>query len=149
MQADLAQSFPVRFESGPTAVRTALSEIMAGLSTLKLGQEELGTVEIVLAEALNNIVEHAYPEGSPAGSVDVDCMHQANGLHFTVTDEGLPMPGGQLPLGLQADIDVDMMDLPEGGFGWFLIKDLAKDVVYKRNGDRNVLDLRLAVAVVA
>jgi len=149
MQADLAQTFPVRFVSGPMAVRTALSEILTGLSALHLAQEDLGTVEIVMAEALNNIVEHAYPEGSPAGLVNVDCMHSENGLHFTVTDEGLPMPGGQLPLGQQADIDIDVMDMPEGGFGWFLIKNLAKDVVYQRKGDRNVLDLRLAVAVIA
>lgn len=149
MQANLEETFPVQFESGPLAVRSALAEILTGLSALKLEQEELGTVELVLAEALNNVVEHAYPEGSPAGPVDVNCMHRSNGLHFTVIDEGLPMPGGQLPLGLQANIDVDMIDLPEGGFGWFLIQDLAKDVVYQRKGERNVLDLRLAVAVEA
>jgi serine/threonine-protein kinase RsbW len=42
---------------------------------------------------------------------------------------------------------VDLMDLPEGGFGWFLIKDLAKDVVYARVEGENRLQLRVAVAV--
>ena len=57
------------------------------------------------------------------------------------------MPNGQLPLGMAQDVDVDMMDLPDGGFGWFLIKDLAKDVRYHRIGEVNQLDLRLAVAI--
>ena len=37
-------------------------------------------------------------------------------------------------------------DLPEGGFGWYLIRDLARDVNYEREGWCNVLTLRLEVA---
>ena len=43
--------------------------------------------------------------------------------------------------------DVPMQDMPEGGFGWFLIKDLAKDVTYHRVKAENHLSLRLAVAI--
>ncbi|MEL7081583.1 MAG: ATP-binding protein, partial [Pseudomonadota bacterium] len=59
------------------------------------------------------------------------------------------MPDGETPLGRPANLNVDKMDLPEGGFGWFLIKDLAKDVDYKRVGWENRLSLRLAVATKA
>lgn len=51
------------------------------------------------------------------------------------------------PLGLAAKTDVDFMDMPEGGFGWFIIKDLAKDIVYRRQNGENLLDLRIAVAL--
>lgn len=43
------------------AVRKALKELLDGLAPLDLDIEEMGTVELVMAEALNNIVEHAYP----------------------------------------------------------------------------------------
>lgn len=139
--------FKVEFTSGPFAVREAMVEILAGLGPLNLDGEELGTVELVLVEALNNVVEHAYPEEDPAGPISVSGMQSDKGLNFQIIDHGRPMPDEEVPMGKQANIDVDMYDLPEGGFGWFLIRDLAKDVQYNRRDDRNILDLRLAVAI--
>ena len=139
-------TFSVSVDTGPLAVREALQQIFSALGPWTLDIEEQGTIELVLAEALNNIVEHAYPEPNATGKIDVAAEARSNGLHFKVQDYGKPMPDGQAPLGLQADLDVDVMDLPEGGFGWFLIRDLAKDVEYERVGDTNVLTLRLAIS---
>ena len=66
---------------------------------------------------------------------------------MTVVDTGRAMPDGRTPLGAAVDTDVPMQDMPEGGFGWFLIKDLAKDVTYHRVKAENHLSLRLAVAI--
>ncbi|WP_299044665.1 ATP-binding protein [uncultured Tateyamaria sp.] len=129
------------------AVRDALGQLLEGLKPLALDIEEAGTVELVMAEALNNIVEHAYPEGAAEGPIKITCTHQNDGLHLTVVDSGRAMPDGQTPVGAAADLDVDFCDMPEGGFGWFLIKDLAKDVTYQRQDMKNLLRLRLAVAV--
>lgn len=140
-------SFDVNVDSGELAVREALCLTLAALQPLALDIEEISTVELVLAEALNNIVEHAYPQTRPGGPIHIHSDQKANGLHFTITDEGSPMPDGQTPLGVAQNIDVDQSDLPEGGFGWFLIQDLAKDVLYQRIKDENQLCLRIAVAV--
>ena len=129
------------------AVRDALGQLLDGLKPLALDVEEAGTVELVMAEALNNIVEHAYPDGEISGSIDITCSHRNDGLHLTVVDSGRAMPNGQTPVGAAADLDVDFCDMPEGGFGWFLIKDLAKDVTYQRQDAENQLCLRLAVAL--
>ena len=137
----------ITVNSGEMAVRTALEKLQAALSPLKLTPEEAGSVELVMAEALNNVVEHAYPKGSPPGPIRVQATHKGDGLHLSVVDEGIGMPEGKLPLGIPAQVDVDFFDLPEGGFGWFLIKDLAKDVEYKRLGWENHLTLRLAVGL--
>ncbi|MEP3847126.1 MAG: ATP-binding protein [Paracoccaceae bacterium] len=137
----------ITVNSGDMAVRTALEELQTALSPLMLSPEEAGSVELVMAEALNNIVEHAYPKGSPQGPIRVRATHNSDGLHLSVVDEGMGMPDGKLPLGVPAQVDVDFFDLPEGGFGWFLIKDLAKDVEYKRLGWENHLTLRLAVGL--
>ena len=129
------------------AVRDCLEQVMRALSPLKLGVEECGTVELVLAEAMNNIVEHAYPPSDAPGPIHLHCTHAPDGLHVKIRDAGRPMPDGTTPVGTAANIDVDFDDLPEGGFGWFLIKDLAKDVEYRRMNDENNLSFRLAVAL--
>ncbi|MEP4248193.1 ATP-binding protein [Tateyamaria sp.] len=140
--------FRVSVQSSELAVREALKSLLSGLMPLSLDLEEAGTVEIVMAEALNNIVEHAYPDGDPKGSIDITCEHQTDGLHLTVVDHGRCMPDGRMPLGTAANVGVALNDMPEGGFGWFLIKDLAKDVSYQRIGSENWLTLRLAVAAI-
>lgn len=139
--------FDFSVQSSELAVREALQKLLDALGPLDLGVEEAGTVELVLAEALNNIVEHAYPDQNTAGQIAISCKHLSDGLHFKVVDQGKEMPDGQAPLGMQASLDVDLNDLPEGGFGWFLIQDLAKDVSYQRVGVENQLSMRLAVAL--
>ena len=139
--------FELCVQSGEMAVREALGGFIACLEPLALDIEEISTVELVLAEALNNIVEHAYPAEQEDRPICISCTHRRDGLHVTVSDKGTAMPDGQTPVGMAQDVDVDLMDMPEGGFGWFLIKDLAKDVRYRRECDENKLDLRLAVAV--
>ena len=135
----------ISVETGPMAARDALEQVFDALVGLSLDVEERGTIELVLAEVLNNVVEHAYPEPDATGKIEVIADPKPTGLHFSVTDYGLPMPNGMAPLGSEPDLNVDVLDLPEGGFGWFLIRDLAKDVAYERCGDKNVLTLRLAI----
>jgi serine/threonine-protein kinase RsbW len=140
-------TFCISVDSGQFAVRRALDKLREGLRPLDLDIEEAGTVELVMAEALNNIVEHAYPKGGPGGPINITCEHARDGLHLTVTDRGCSMPDGKTPLGKGVNLEVELCDLPEGGFGWFLINDLAKDVLYDRIEPENRLSLRLAVAL--
>jgi serine/threonine-protein kinase RsbW len=144
---DILPPFDVSVTSGEIAVREALQELLQALKPLKLDPEERGTIELVVAEILNNIVEHAYPVSDAPGPIAIHCEHHRDGLHFQIKDEGKAMPDGKMPLGQMASLDVDLMDLPEGGFGWFLIQDLAKDVNYRRIGCENLLNMRLAVGV--
>ncbi|AXI44912.1 ATP-binding protein [Sulfitobacter sp. SK012] len=141
------EPFAVRVHSSEIAIREALRKVLDGLGPLDLDIEEAGTVELVLAEALNNIVEHAYAPQQGVGPVLIRCLHKKNGLHFRIEDRGVAMPEGHAPLGVAADLTGDFMDLPEGGFGWFIIQDLAKDVKYQRVGNANLLNLRLAVGI--
>ncbi len=131
-----------------TAVRGALDMFLANLEPLKLTAEDSARVEIVMAEALNNIIEHAYAPPNHPGPINVFCQQVDDGLHIRIVDHGRAMPGHKTPSGTLPPINVDVMDLPEGGFGWHLIKRLAKDVQYQRTDRMNVLNLRLAVSTV-
>ncbi|KIN63146.1 putative serine-protein kinase [Sulfitobacter noctilucicola] len=136
--------FEVEVTSSTSAARQALERVLEELEPLGLDSDEVNTVELVLAEVLNNIVEHAYADTS--GPIYIGCQHEKNGLHLVVRDKGEEMPDGRTPLGQMESLEQDVSALPEGGFGWFLIKDLAKDVKYRRAGDENQLNLRIAVA---
>lgn len=139
--------FRITVTSGKLAVREALTAFIGKLEPLDLDIEEVGTIELILAEVLNNIVEHAYPSGSPEGPIDIDCSQIATGLSVQIRDRGAPMPERQLPIGIMNAVDVGLDDMPEGGFGWFLIRHLAKDVTYTRENEENLLSMRLAIGV--
>lgn len=126
------------FPGDELSVRDALRSVADAVSGLAAGAPPQGVVEIVLAEALNNVVEHAY-SGQALGGIDLELSQHAGALAFTITDDGHPMPDGNLPQGKAHDLSVATQDLPEGGFGWFLIHELTDQLSYERKDGRNVL----------
>jgi serine/threonine-protein kinase RsbW len=119
-----------------TDVRAALASLLADLRRARVGAEDLGTIELVMAEALNNVVEHAYRE-QPDRQFDLCCELRDGDVAFRITDAGEPMPGLALPAGKLPSADQPTDDLPEGGFGWHLIHMLTEDLVYRRSEDLN------------
>lgn len=120
------------------AVRQALLALRAKLSEAGAATDTIGTVEMVLAEILNNVVEHAYAD-QPGGRILLDVTCAAKGVGITVADEGTPI-NGALPEGraaLKPGSEID--DLPEGGFGWSLIRTLVDDLHYHSDDGRNHL----------
>jgi serine/threonine-protein kinase RsbW len=138
-----------KVQSGVYAAHKASEKLLYELAPLVLNAEETGAIELVMAEALNNIVEHGYPDPKNGGPISIYCEHGTKGLNIKLVDNGLPMPNGKIPAGLAVNTDVELKDMPEGGFGWFIIKDLAKDVAYTRTLDTNRLDLHIAITVSA
>ncbi|MFN7223827.1 MAG: ATP-binding protein [Paracoccaceae bacterium] len=127
--------------SDPLAVREALRALFDRLTLGQMHDDARDTAQIVLAEALNNIVEHAYAK-SP-GEIEVTIDLSPLGLICRIMDAGLPMPGGALPDGTLAPISA-IDDLPEGGFGWHLIRTLSEDLHYRREGELNLLTFRIS-----
>lgn len=122
----------------PQAVRQLLALVISTLGNHGLGLEDSLKVEVVLAEVMNNIVEHAYSEQAP-GQLVLDVERKASRLAIRVEDDGAPMPSLKIPPGRPHDLSVDLQDLPEGGFGWFLIRELTEELLYLRDADRNCL----------
>lgn len=125
-------------------VRRAIHEAMEALEAHELPLEELGTIEIVLAEALNNVVEHAYPEETP-GEVTLCLRLRGTGLMVEIRDKGRPMPNGRAPIGNHPVAEFSDDPVPEGGYGWYLIRELVRDLIYDRRDGENILIFRLLV----
>ncbi|MBY6154832.1 ATP-binding protein [Vannielia litorea] len=134
--------------STPLEVRRALERVLGDLSPLQLSEEDRGKVEVVLAEVLNNVVEHAY-DAAAAGVIEITVLQGQQRLFCSVTDRGRAMPGLSAPSGEAAVVDVPTEALPEGGFGWFLIRELSDNLSYRREGDGNRLTFSLKVGSLA
>ena len=137
--------FALCLQGTEDAVRDGLAQIMALIEPLHLNTDEAGTVELVLAEALNNVVEHGLANTPTLTAIEIRGSHGPAGMNLTVIDCGAPMPDGTAPVAKTPDMDVETADLPEGGFGWYLIHTLATDVQYARVGTANHLTLQLPV----
>lgn len=130
------------FPGDPLSQRAALKTALEFLRGRDLGQDICGQAELVMAEALNNVIEHAYA-GHSHGVVEMTIVLRDGMIEIRILDDGLPMPGGTAPTGQSHDLTCAVEDLPEGGFGWFLIRELTQDLVYERCGNRNRLEFRI------
>ncbi|KUF12724.1 ATP-binding protein [Pseudoponticoccus marisrubri] len=129
-------------DSTPEAVRDLLARLTAALQARDALPPPDSMWELVLAEALNNIVEHAYGD-RPAGRIALRIARGPGRLRVDIADHGRPMPGGRLPDERDADLTVAASDMPEGGFGWTLIRRLTEDLRYTRDGPVNRLRLSI------
>jgi serine/threonine-protein kinase RsbW len=124
-------------------VRGALRASVARFAR-QISQEEAGALELVLAEVLNNIVEHSYAGGSE-GVISLSIVRDLSGLSCAISDDGVPLPEGCLTPPNLPEIAVATAQLPEGGFGWYLIHDLTQDLGYRREDKQNLLAFRLPI----
>ncbi|MBV7408810.1 ATP-binding protein [Maritimibacter sp. DP1N21-5] len=130
------------FPAAHASVRRALATVITVLRNAGVGPDACGMVELVLAEALNNVVEHAY-EDRGYGLIELETWRDGGSLRVRLCDDGLALPNGRIPAPTRASDPVDRCDLPEGGFGWSIIRDLTVDLRYRRDGARNELSFAL------
>jgi serine/threonine-protein kinase RsbW len=83
----------------------------------RLSDDARGTAELVLAEVLNNVAEHAYAGTGRAWWRSCHAATFTGHLRCQIVDQGKAMPGGTLPEGrLPGRPGLALDDLPEGGF---------------------------------
>lgn len=132
-----AMTFRYQCMATPEDVRQLLAAFDGFLLRAHIHREQAENLRIVAAEALNNVAEHAYA-GRNSGKVGFLCAVGEAGVICRISDRGGPLD--QLPEGLAPDLSGS---LPEGGFGWFLIRQLATHIRYQRKGARNLLSFAI------
>ena len=141
---DTEPRFELRFDGGAEGVRQALVSLRHWLVQAGCPEPVCGKIELALAEVLNNIIEHAYL-GDPAGWVQFVVEIQTESIACHVADAGIGLPEGQIPKPNPPKTAVAVGQLPEGGFGWFLIHSLTENLSYRREDGINHLDLWIAL----
>ncbi len=123
--------FILALDNTDTAIRHGLSQVRCHLMGCGVAGDLCGTVEIVLAEALNNVVEHAYAPGVH-DTIMLKIVQNGAGIHCEIQDCGSPLPGLALPQGTAPPLSGPHVGLPESGFGWYMIRSLTDDLHYRR-----------------
>ena len=129
----------------PMIVRDTLQDVRQRFRG-EVGDDTLGRLELVLAEVMNNVAKHG---GAVAAVRDLPSIHlcivrHSSGLACALTDDGISLPDDcLLPRNLPPMV---ADDLPEGGFGWFLIQDLTQALCYYREESRNYLAFSIPFA---
>ncbi|MBF9045859.1 hypothetical protein LSUCC0031_01900 [Rhodobacterales bacterium LSUCC0031] len=135
----------LHFPAGPDGVRHALLTVDATLHAEGISDDLRDRTQIALAEACNNIVEHAYCDRQGDNpSITLDVASDRGGIQITLRDKGGPMPNGQLPGAVFPQIaDDDPLLWPEGGFGWPILRSMARALSMSRCHGQNILRFRL------
>ena len=125
-------------------IKNEISEI----SNLAIFIEELGeelnltpdlvfNLNLVLEEAVSNVILYAYPKEE---SQEISLLAKMSGsnLVFVLTDSGKEFDPTQAP---DADITLSAEERQIGGLGIFLIRQIMNTVEYQRIDGKNVLTL--------
>jgi len=130
-------------------LRNDVSEIVRLVESLERFGQEAGLhdevafrVTLALDEIVSNVIRHGFEDGGEHPiTVTVDVT--GGTITATVVDDGRPFDPLQAP---PPDLDVPLAVRKPGGLGIHLVKTTMDDVVYTRDGTRNVLTMRTSVA---
>jgi len=131
-------------------VRATLADVARATEALRallpqwLSGGERDAIELALAEALTNIVEHGFGSDSDH-QVRLRVRERATALEIDVWDQGRPIPADLLDEASASTTfmydPTDLPGLPEGGMGLALIKAAFHEVRYGSRAGLNRLHL--------
>lgn len=125
-----------------------LNNEVSEISKLQLFIDEIGeelnlafdvtfNLNLVLEEAISNIILYAYPK-EESQTLTIVAKTQDNNLIFVITDSGKEFDPTQIP---DADITLSAEERQIGGLGIFLIRQIMNNVEYQRIDNKNILTL--------
>lgn len=112
--------------------------VKAACEVAKFDELTTDQMNLVLEEAVVNVINYGYPEGTE-GDIVVDVEVGDGCLTFTVSDHGVafdPTKHGDVDTTLPAE------QRQIGGLGIFLMKTTMDDVSYQRKDGQNILKLK-------
>jgi anti-sigma regulatory factor (Ser/Thr protein kinase) len=123
-----------------------LNRVVAFLDALEetwmLPMTFMTPLNLVMEEALTNVIFYAYEEGDKK-EIEIDFDYAGNQLDIKIIDGGKPFDPTKKP---DPDINLSVEDRPIGGLGIFLIRKIMDEVRYERVGQRNVLSMSKKLA---
>ncbi len=127
------------FSSNPKNANFACISIKNFLSSKNIPSTINDEIELSVAEAVNNIIRHAY-KGNTGKLIEVEVLKNKNYVEIVFVDSGMPRENLEKPT-LNFDPD-DIENLPEGGFGLYLIDTMMDENDYYSQNGKNILRLK-------
>ena len=132
-------------DADPFRVREALNKVISKITPMVVFKERIADLELVLAEVINNIVEHAYSVDK-YGDIELRIWVKEQEVRCVLMDAGNPIPNCLDYSVDQPEIGTDITALPEGGFGRFIVQSLTKNLQYKRASGKNLVSFDMELA---
>ena len=135
----MPKSTTLRMRAGMESLHPLMEAVLNCARRQNFAPGRLGELELVLEEVLVNIIRYAYPAAD--GEIEIACeLVGEEDLRISVMDTGVPFN----PLEKSdPDLDAAIEDRPIGGLGIYLVRQLANEVHYRREGEKNVLTLAM------
>jgi sigma-B regulation protein RsbU (phosphoserine phosphatase) len=108
-------------------------------AALSLDEKMTHNIRLAVEEAVVNVMEYAYPK-EIKGDVIVTAKANNMRLKIIITDQGKPFDPTQKE---KADVSLTAEERPIGGLGLLLVRELMDSINYEREGNSNVLTLRI------
>lgn len=131
-------------KSDMSSIREALVQCREFWS-MHAPEEACVAIELSVAEALNNIHEHAYG-GREDQVIDIRSSASSGWIEVILEDRGATPPRSVTEFSGAETFDTDDLDgLPEGGFGLMLMHQQMDVIEYSHCDGRNQLMLRKSI----
>jgi serine/threonine-protein kinase RsbW len=115
-----------------------LSEFVEEIGNeLSLAPDVVFNLNLVLEEAVVNIINYAYPKEEHQSIYLSATLHEGS-IILVLTDTGVEFDPTMAP---EADITLSAEERPIGGLGIFLIRQIMNEVRYDRIDGKNVLTM--------
>jgi anti-sigma regulatory factor (Ser/Thr protein kinase) len=125
----------LRLPATMESLETFRQFVLERLQPLSTAKELVFKVELVLEEALTNVIHYAYPEA--AGEMEVGIVIEADQRFcFCVKDWGIPFNPIERP---NPDMSEEVSERQVGGLGVYLIRHLVDDLNYQWQNGGNIL----------
>ena len=120
-------------------------QILVFAEKMGVGQKQRSQIELALEETLVNIISYAFTDEAKTHDIDLTANVTADRRFvISIVDNGRPYDPLTTP---EPDLDVDIEHRKIGGLGVMLVKQLMDDVTYRRENDRNILELTVNIDI--
>lgn len=126
-------------------VRRVISAVEAFGKANNLPVGPLAHLGLALDELLTNAVTYGAADGK-GHQIDVSVTLEGHMVAVTIIDGAPPFNPLDVP---PPDLTLGLDDRPIGGLGIHLVRRVMDEVLYRRDGDRNILTLRKSLAAKA
>lgn len=100
----------------------------------------INKIDVCLEEIYVNIASYAYDDKEGTAKISFD--KQDNEITLKFEDEGIYYNPLQKE---DPDITLSLEERPIGGLGIFMVKEISKDIEYKREDNKNILILKFGI----
>ena len=123
-------------------LRRYSQEVAGFLEAHALSPRVTYAVDLVLEELITNIIKYAYDDDK-THEIRVRVALEAEYVVVQIEDDGRPFNPLEAPA---ADVHKPLEDRPIGGLGLHLVRQMTEHMDYRRIGNKNHVEVRVALA---